>query len=105
MWGAAGLTASAGIAGWVEMFLLRRSLEARIGDGGLSAGYIMKLWVVALLAAASAWVVRLVVPLADPVIVAIVVLAPYGVVYLVLTWALGLPEAKSVWSVVLRTRA
>jgi putative peptidoglycan lipid II flippase len=105
MWGAAGLTASAGIAGWVEMFLLRRSLEARIGSGGLSAGYIMKLWVVALLAAASAWVVRLVVPLADPVIVAIVVLAPYGVVYLVLTQALGLPEAKSVWSVVLRTRA
>src|SRR5262249_43477404 len=30
-WGAAGLTASAGVAGWVEMLLLRRSLNARIG--------------------------------------------------------------------------
>ena len=30
-WGAAGLTASAGIAGWVEMLLLRATLNARIG--------------------------------------------------------------------------
>ena len=37
-WGAAGLTASAGIAGWVEMLLLRRSLNARIGRTGLPAG-------------------------------------------------------------------
>src|SRR6266446_2662806 len=31
IWGAAGLTASAGLAGWVEMLLLRRTLNARIG--------------------------------------------------------------------------
>ena len=31
LWGAAGLTASAGSAGWVEMLLLRRTLNARIG--------------------------------------------------------------------------
>ncbi len=30
-WGAAGLTASAGLAGWVEMLLLRRGLNRRIG--------------------------------------------------------------------------
>ena len=30
-WGAAGLTASAGIAGWIEFLLLRRALNARIG--------------------------------------------------------------------------
>jgi hypothetical protein len=29
IWGTAGLTASAGVAGWVEMLLLRRTLNAR----------------------------------------------------------------------------
>src|SRR5256714_10119604 len=29
--GAAGLTASAGLAGWVEFYLLRRELDERIG--------------------------------------------------------------------------
>src|SRR5207244_8896537 len=37
VWGAAGLTASAGIAGWVEMRMLRRSLNRRIGRTGLPA--------------------------------------------------------------------
>ena len=32
-----GLTASAGIAGWVEMLLLRRTMNARIGRTGLPA--------------------------------------------------------------------
>src|SRR6202000_3333603 len=31
-WGATGLTVSAGIAGWVEFTLLRRSLNRRIGQ-------------------------------------------------------------------------
>src|SRR4029077_8992404 len=33
-WGAAGLTASAGIAGWLEMYMLRRTLNHRIGREG-----------------------------------------------------------------------
>src|SRR5205823_2258645 len=44
IWGTAGLTASAGIAGWVEMLLLRRTLNARIGRTGLAAAYLAKLW-------------------------------------------------------------
>src|SRR5207247_7113439 len=40
IWGAAGLTASAGIAGWVEMLLLRRTLNDRIGPTGLPAAYV-----------------------------------------------------------------
>src|SRR5213078_4743571 len=43
-WGVAGLTASAGLAGWVEMFLLRATLNARIGKTGLPASYIAQLW-------------------------------------------------------------
>jgi putative peptidoglycan lipid II flippase len=34
-WGAAGLTASAGLAGWIEFALLRRALNQRIGRTGL----------------------------------------------------------------------
>src|SRR5439155_23702270 len=34
-WGVAGLTASAGIAGWIEFALLRRTLNRRIGHTGL----------------------------------------------------------------------
>jgi putative peptidoglycan lipid II flippase len=43
-WGAAGLTASAGMAGWVEMLMLRASLNARIGRTGLPAFYVAQLW-------------------------------------------------------------
>src|SRR5437762_7510527 len=35
LWGTAGLTASAGIAGWVEMLLLRSTLNGRLGATGL----------------------------------------------------------------------
>ena len=37
--GVAGLTASAGIAGWIEMLLLRRTLNARIGRTSLPASF------------------------------------------------------------------
>src|SRR5208337_5404191 len=43
-WGVAGLTASAGIAGWVEFTLLRRTLNARIGRTGLPASLVAQLW-------------------------------------------------------------
>ncbi len=41
-WGVAGLTASAGIAGWVELKLLRRSLNRLIGKTGLQLVYVLK---------------------------------------------------------------
>src|SRR5205823_4858102 len=54
-WGAAGLTASAGLAGWAEMLLLRSTLNARIGRTGLPASYVGKLWSSAIAGAAIAW--------------------------------------------------
>src|SRR5262245_53445320 len=44
VWGAAGLTASAGFAGWVEMLMLRHTLNGRIGRTGLAPGYVARLW-------------------------------------------------------------
>ena len=52
-WGVAGLTLSAGIAGWIEFALLRRSLARRIGAVRYSITYIAKLWLAALVAAAA----------------------------------------------------
>src|ERR1044071_7839939 len=54
-WGAAGLTASAGVAGWVEFLLLRRGLDRRIGVTRLPAEFVARLWTPALAAAAAAW--------------------------------------------------
>src|SRR5204863_9381914 len=57
-WAAAGLTASAGVAGWVEFALLRRSLNRRIGRTGLALGFITRLWVAAVAGAALGWTIK-----------------------------------------------
>jgi len=94
-WGAAGLTASAGLAGWVEMLLLRATLNVRIGRTGLPAGYVVTLWGSAIAAALVAWAAKLAVPALHPILTAIVVLGPYGAVFFGATWLLGVPEAVS----------
>jgi len=94
-WGAAGLTASFGIAAWIEMLMLRRSLNARIGKTGLPASLMAKLWSSAVLAAALAWALRLTLPRLHPVIEAVVILGPFGLAYFGITTALKVPEAAS----------
>ena len=94
IWGAAGLTASAGIAAWVEMLMLRRTMNARIGATGLPAGYVAKLWAAAGLGAAAAWAVKLAAPPAHPILIAALVLAPYGAVFFGAALTLGIPEAR-----------
>jgi len=86
-WGAAGLTASAGMAGWVEMLLLRATLNARIGRTGLPVPYLAKLWGSAGVAAAVAWGSKLATPALHPVVTAILVLGPYGAVFVAMTFA------------------
>ncbi|HKQ99697.1 MAG TPA: murein biosynthesis integral membrane protein MurJ [Pyrinomonadaceae bacterium] len=95
-WGAAGLTASAGIAGWVEFALLRRELNLRIGRTGLPLPFVSKLWVAALAAAAIGWGIKLFVGVNRPILTAIAVLGPYGVSYFVLASMMGLPEASQI---------
>jgi len=93
-WGAAGLTASAGIAGWVEMLLLRASLNRRIGPTGLPAAFVAKLWSASAVAAAAGWGVKWALPPLHPVYFAVGVLGTYGVVFLAGTLAVGIPEAS-----------
>ena len=93
-WGAAGLTASAGIAGWLEFLLLRGSLDRRIGVTRLSPGYAFRLWGPALLAAGAGWGILLL--LRDrlgPIATAVAVLLPFGAVYLAGTLLLRVPLA------------
>jgi putative peptidoglycan lipid II flippase len=92
-WGAAGLTASAGVAGWVEFVLLRRSLNRRIGRTGLTMPYITKLWVGALAGAALGWGIKLLLPQLHPIAIAGLVLIPYGLLYFAVTAAFGIEES------------
>lgn len=96
-WGAAGLTASAGVAGWVEYFLLKRGLERRIAAPGISPAYLARLWGGALLGAALGLAIWHVTPDLHPILRAMVVLTPFGAVYLAATTLLGIPEARNLF--------
>ncbi len=102
MWGAAGLTASAGVSGWVEMLLLRRTLNARIGHSGLPFTYTTRLWAASLAGAIVGWIAKLALPALSPIPAAIVILGGYGGVFLLATFALRIPEASGALSRLLR---
>jgi putative peptidoglycan lipid II flippase len=95
-WGAAGLTVSAGMAGWVEFLLLRRALNARIGPTGLPVALAARLWAAAVVAAALTWAVRAVAPTGHPVFAGLALLAVYGAIYFLITDRLRIPEASQV---------
>jgi putative peptidoglycan lipid II flippase len=95
-WGAAGLTASAGIAGWLEFLLLRRTLNARIGVTGLPLPLTARLWTAAAAGAAAAWILRAAIPVRQPVAEAVLLLGTYGGIYLLVTARLGVSEAAAV---------
>ena len=104
-WGAAGLTASAGAAGWVEFTLLRRTLNARIGATGVAAPLIAKLWASAAVGAAAAWGIKLAAGSPDhPVTTAMVVLVPYGVIYFGVTYLLRVEECGAMFERLARLR-
>ncbi|MDQ6887215.1 MAG: murein biosynthesis integral membrane protein MurJ [Gemmatimonadota bacterium] len=92
-WGAAGLTASAGIAGWLEFLLLRHSLNRRIGVTGVPAAFLARLWIAAVLGAAAGWGVKLAYGLDHPVILAVLAIGAFGVVYFAVTASLGVEES------------
>ncbi len=103
-WGVAGLTASAGVAGWVEFLLLRRSLNRRIGPSGVPRSLLVQLWSAAAAGAVVAWAIKLAVGARHPVFEAIWVLGPYTLVYFGLTYAWRVPESRGVLSRLTRPR-
>ncbi len=101
-WGVAGLTASAGIAGWVEFLLLRRTLNKRIGWTGLPFSFTIKLWTAAAIAAAVGWGAKLLIGARHPIPVAVFVIGAYGIVYFGITSAFGITEARTLLNRVTR---
>ena len=99
-WGTVGLTATAGVAGWVEFALLRRALHARIGATGIPTGALVRLWGAAAVAAGVGWGVKLltgaVAGRAPALAVAGAVVGAYGATYLALTAALGEGESAAI---------
>jgi putative peptidoglycan lipid II flippase len=94
-WGVAGLTLSAGMAGWVEFVLLRRALQARIGAVLLPPFRVARLWGAALLSAACAYGVKLVQPFHFPPMIGLCVLSVFGIGYLLCTRLLGIAPPGS----------
>jgi putative peptidoglycan lipid II flippase len=106
--GAAGLTASAGLAGWVEFYLLRREMDKRIGRTRLVPARMARLWGAALTAAAIPWAYKLIADRGSLILsthdtvvksklMALALLCVYGLAYLGITAAFGIPEAKNVF--------
>ena len=93
-WGAAGLTATAGIAGWVEFAMLRRSLCRRIGHFSLDGREIAKLWIAGLAAAVIGTGIRLAAgPHLPPIPLALLAVPANAITYLVITSWWDIPEA------------
>jgi len=97
-WGVAGLTISAGLSSWVEFTLLRHRLNQRIGRTGLSASYLVRLWVAALAASAVGWLIHRYFGHHSEILLAVLVLVPYGVAYFALTAAFRIEESRTLFA-------
>jgi putative peptidoglycan lipid II flippase len=101
-WGAVGLTASAGVAGWIEFYLLRRKMNRKLGPTGVPARIMLKLWSAACLAAVTACAVEYLVPSHGPIVTAVYVLGVYGVTYFAVTYLMRIRECVELLSKLLR---
>jgi putative peptidoglycan lipid II flippase len=104
LFGVIGLTASAGMAGWIEFALLRRALARRIGSVRLAPSFLARLWGSAVAAAlvAVAFDVFLGPRAAHlpfrHIAEALLVAGTFGIVYFAAAIAAGLPEALATLS-------
>jgi putative peptidoglycan lipid II flippase len=94
IWGAAGLTASAGVSGWIEFTLLRGSINRRIGHTGLRAAYLGGLWTSSIVAAAAGWAVKLMLPQMPALVRGAIVLPVFGAVFLGMALVLHVGNAR-----------
>jgi len=97
-WGVASLTASAGLAGWVEFSLLRYALNRRIGKSGLERTLLLQLWAMALAASGAGYVLKLYLHGHGPKLVALAVIPIFGGAYLGLAWLFGIEELNLLMS-------
>ncbi|MGH7689375.1 MAG: lipid II flippase MurJ, partial [Gemmatimonadaceae bacterium] len=101
-WGAAGLSASAGMAAWVEFVLLRSRLSARIGVTGLPGRFVITLWGLAVASAGIAIAVQRATVGWGRMAGGVLVIAVYGTAYLAGAVVLRVPEALGMIGGILR---
>ena len=95
----AGLTASAGISGWIEFVLLQKKLNKIIGKTGVEYRYQSKLWGSALIASAAGLSIKFFIHLGlleHPIPRAVIILGIYGVLYFTITYMIGIEESQSI---------
>jgi len=93
-WGVVGLTASAGVAAWVEFVMLRLSLNRVLGWTGIERPYLIRLWTMALVASAVGIALKISLPRGEPRLAALAVIIGYGAAYLGLAYLTNEPELK-----------
>lgn len=93
--GLAGLTLGSGLAGWIEMLLLRRALDARVGRTGLPASFSLRVWGAALGAASAGLGVKVLLGALGPVLLGALVCVVFAAVYGAVALALRVPEATA----------
>jgi len=91
--GLIGLTASAGIAAWIEFIFLRSSMNRRIGWTGLHFPHMAALWGLALGSAGLAFAVKYWTQGIHPLISGSLIIFVYGLVYFAGAATLRIPEA------------
>lgn len=97
VYGVAGLTLSSGIAGWLEFYLLKRSLTGIIGVFRIKKVCMAKLWSAAAAGIVAGWGVKLLLGMFSrmhPVFDALFVLGVFGLLYLFIAALLGVNESK-----------
>lgn len=103
-WGTAGLTFSAGLAGWLEFALLRRGMHRRIGPVPADGGRTLRLWLVAIAAAAVGYGIKRVLPFHKALLIGPCVLIPYATLYAAITQWMGIASLGSLNRLVRRGR-
>jgi putative peptidoglycan lipid II flippase len=91
--GLIGLTLASGIAAWVEFTLLRFSLNRRMGRTGLHSSYMIKVFGLAIGAAAVAFAAKLGMNGLPPLISGALVLLIFGMAYFAGATTFKIPEA------------
>ncbi len=93
--GLAGLTLGSGLAGWLEMLLLRRALNRRVGKTGLPASFSLRVWGAALGGALAGFGVKLAVGPLGPVLLGVLVIGAFAAAYGALALLFRVPEASA----------
>ncbi len=94
-WGTAGLTASAGLSGWIEFYLLRNALNTRIGKTGISVKYQLALWSCAIISALVGVLVESLLHF-GVVLSAFVIFSIFGTSYFTMTYFFKIEESKNI---------